>query len=375
MSDRVGIITYHRAVNYGAVLQTYALQTALDELGIESEIIDYRNLRLEKIHKKRTISECKRAKDFLRFLLFGGMFNKKLLNFRRFSEKHLRLSRPLYSKTELESVVDLYRMFIAGSDQIWNYRINDFDSVYFLDFVPDISKKKTYAASFGLSEIPSEYVDEYNRLLSGFELILIREATGAEILKKQFSIESKVVLDPTMLIPSTRWFELVGDPNRRLGKYILVYGFGKSKQMQALAIRISRNTGMRIIWIGGKISLGSMRKFGSVGPCEFLSLVSQAEYVITNSFHGTALSIVFNRQFFTELLPASTCVNSRLEDILDLFGLQNRKFESADTVLIENKIDYAKVNSKLVEERRRSIELLKGAINSDHRIVSGEDAE
>lgn len=370
MSKIIGIVTYHRAVNYGAVLQAYALQTALCDLGVDNEIIDYRNPKLEDIHKKRTISDCSGPKDLLRFVLFAGAFNKKLEKFRLFTEEHLRLSGPFYSKEELEYISDLYDMFIVGSDQVWNFKINEFDPVYFLDFVHDRTKKKTYAASFGLNEIPSEYIDEYSRLLSGFDSILIREAKGVEILKKQFSIESSVVLDPTMLIPPSQWLDLIGESRHKGERYVLVYGFGKSIHMEALAIKIAKKTGLKIIWMGAKLSLSSMRKYGSAGPCAFLSLLSEADYVITNSFHGTALSILFNRQFFTELLPASTGVNSRLEDILNLFELQDRRFGSVDAAVIESKINYEKVNIKLDEERRKSLDLLNGVINSYNGIVS-----
>ena len=365
LKEKIAIITYQRAINYGAILQAYALQTKIKEFGNYCEIIDYRNEKLENRHKKKKFSECKSIKDLIKYYLLYKNTNKKYDKFREFSDKYLDLSSPMHSRKDLIKNESKYDVFITGSDQVWNYKINGMDSVFFLDFVKNKSKKRSYAASFGLSEIPQEYRQAYTDLLSDFNSILIRENKGAKIIKELLSKESSVVLDPTMLLSKERWLTLINNTQNSNDKYILVYAFGGSQNIKDLALNISHKTGYKILWINNTYKHSAkIRYIKSAGPEEFLSLFNNAEYIITNSFHGTAFSINFNKQFFTELLPESTGVNSRLEDILDLFDLKERRVLSSDASVIESQIDYEKVNIKLEEERTKSISLLKHAIES-----------
>lgn len=362
---RIGIMTYQRAINFGAILQAYALQTKIKELGNHCEIIDYRNEKLENRHKKKEISECKSIKDLIKYFLLYKNANMKHDKFREFSDRFLELSSPMYSSKDLLIYESRYDIFITGSDQVWNYKINNMDTAYFLDFVKNKSKKKSYAASFGLSEIPLEYQKTYKDLLSDFDTILIREKQGAKIIKELVSKESAVVLDPTMLLSKEEWLTLSNDVQSSNGKYILVYAFGGSRNIKDLALNISNKTGYKILWINNTYKYSTKINYiKSAGPEEFLSLFNNAEYIITNSFHGTAFSINFNKQFFTELLPKSTGVNSRLEDILDLFNLNGRRVLSSEASVIESRIDYETVNAKLEEERMKSTSLLKHAIEN-----------
>lgn len=365
LKGTVAIITYQRAINYGAILQAYALQKIIKEFGNNCEIIDYRNEKLENKHKKKKISECKNIKGLIKYFLLYKNTNKKHDKFREFSDKYLNLSNPMYSRTDLIKNESKYDFFITGSDQVWNYKINDMDTTYFLDFVKNKSKKKSYAASFGLSEIPLEYKQTYKDLLSDFDSILIREKQGAKLIEELASKESTVVLDPTMLLSKKEWLTLSNKVQTLNDKYILVYAFGGSRNIKDLALNISYKTGYKIFWISNTYKYNSKIKFiKSAGPEEFLSLFNNAEYIITNSFHGTAFSINFNKQFFTELLDQATGVNSRLEDILELFNLDKRRILSSEVSVIESQIDYETVNAKLEEERKKSIYLLKHSIEN-----------
>lgn len=364
-NKKIGIITYHRAINYGAILQVYALQKKINEFGVQSIILDYRNNKLENIHSKNRLSNCESPKDYIRYVLIDKNFNKKHEKFRDFAREHLKLSTPMYSIEDLIENEDKYDLFITGSDQVWNYKINDMDSAYFLDFTQEKTKKKSYAASFGLSEIPLEHQKTYTDLLNDFDSILIREKQGAKIIKELLSKESSVVLDPTMLLSKEKWKTLINNVKSSKDKYILVYGFGGSRNIKNLALNISHKTGYKILWINNTYKYSTKIKYiKSAGPEEFISLFNNAEYIITNSFHGTAFSINFNKQFFTELLPESTGVNSRLQDILELFDLKERRVLSSDARIIESRIDYEKVNAKLEEERKKSNSLLKHVIES-----------
>jgi len=360
---RVGIITYHRAINYGAILQAYALQKKIKDLGFKCVILDYRNKRLENRHKKKGISDCKNIKDFIRFILLSKNDNVKRNKFREFLDTYFQLSDPLYNLNDLKKCENEYDKFITGSDQVWNYRINDMDPAYFLAFTKDRSKKVSYAASFGLNNIPSKYKSKYHELLSNINTILIREKQGANIIKELLSKEPKVVLDPTLLVTKEEWYRLAKRSYFGGKKYILIYAFGSSRNIINLANNISKKTGYKIIQISNTWRIDTRIKYvKSAGPVEFLGLFKNAQYIITNSFHGTAFSINFNKQFFTEMLPESTGVNSRLEDILELFGLKDRIITSNDTNMINRTIDYNKVNKILDTERQKSLEMLRKLI-------------
>jgi len=360
------ILTYHRVINYGGILQTYALQKTIQNFGVNCVILDYRNPRLEKLHRKRTLKECKNIADYIRYFFLNRNYNKKFDKFRIFSEKYLTMSKPYFNNTELLKDEHEFDKFIVGSDQVWNYKINDMDTTYLLSFVKDEYKKLTYAASFGVTSIPDNSKDIYCKFLNDFENILVREKQGADLIKQLVNKDAKIVLDPTLLVTKEEWSYLCKEQNSMQRKYILVYAFGGSSVLMDLAKNISLKTGYRIVRIefGHKLSIG-IKYIKSAGPEEFLELIKNAEYVITNSFHGTAFSINFNKQFSVEMLSDKSGVNSRLEDILDIFDLKDRVITTSQPNIIENKINYEKVNIILERERLNSLALLKSAINSD----------
>lgn len=150
---RVGIITFHRPINYGALLQTYALQTSVERLGAECEIIDYHSNCIDSRHKKRVLSGCKGLKDVMRYILYAHNLNAKFDKFRLFASQFLHLSPACNDHDELTDVSSRYDILISGSDQVWNYNINECDTAYFLSFEKDNKKKNSYAASFGISKI------------------------------------------------------------------------------------------------------------------------------------------------------------------------------------------------------------------------------
>ena len=202
---KIGIITFHRAVNYGAVLQAYALQHALEGLGAQAEILDYRNRYIESCYDPYSLKGNK-LKALAKIALLGGVRRKKNEAFRSFNKKYLRLSEAVYKDSEqLAGAEKFYDAFITGSDQVWNTSCADFDPAYFLTFVKDKKKKNSYAASFGLSEIPKEYEAEYKKRLAGYRQISVREAQGRALVKELTGRDVPVVLDPTLLLTEKDW--------------------------------------------------------------------------------------------------------------------------------------------------------------------------
>ncbi|MGD6794157.1 polysaccharide pyruvyl transferase family protein [Metabacillus indicus] len=356
---KVGIITFHRAINYGAVLQVFALQEKLKEIGVEPYVLDYRNTKLEQHHKPMRLSMSRGIKNFLIFLMFSRNYNKKYIAFREFSKKYLNVSETYYNINDLENADSKYDKYITGSDQVWNYKISDLDEAYFLTFTKDNSKKNSYAASFGVKSIPEDKSQEYYGLLKGFNSLLVREKQGAQIVNKLLNKDVNVVLDPTLLVTKDKWLEFAKDTVNE--KYILVYAFGGSNNIMEFAKNLANEKGYKIIVISStyKTSSINVQYVKSAGPEQFLGLFKNAQFVITNSFHGTVFSINLNKQFFTEFLPNSVGTNSRMEDVLELFDLKDRQLLNSNTDVAENLIDYEEVNRILEIEREKSISHLK----------------
>ena len=176
-----GIITFHRAVNYGAVLQTYALQEALRNLNIDSEVIDYRDNIIDNRFKFFYDKSLKKlVKDFIYFPIFYRK-NKK---FEKFIEGNIVTTKKIIRNCDELNQLKEFDQYITGSDQVWNYRLTNWDEAYFLDFVKDNKKKNSYAASFGMNEIPKKEQEKYKSLLSQFNHISVREENGIEIIHK-----------------------------------------------------------------------------------------------------------------------------------------------------------------------------------------------
>lgn len=356
----VGILTYHRAINYGAVLQAYALQRYLSKFGITSEIIDYRSSTIEPQHNKMQFSLSNHIISNLKILLSKKNYNKKIDNFDNFLSKEMVISEKITSKDQLDKIKEKYDKIIVGSDQVWNYKINNFDRTYFLDFAEQ-SQKYSYAASFGLSKIDDEVFTIISNLISSFKGILVREKSGSEIIRSMLGYSPDVVVDPTMLLDKSDWESMASENNH--GRYVLVYSFGKNKTINRYARRISEILKIKIIFLGSNHKIGIKNIYNKIGgPKDFITLIRNAEYVITNSFHGTVFSIIFNKNFNTVFLDESRGINSRLSDLLETSGLNDRLLSNTHYENIDLKcgtIDYEIVNVKI----RKQVELSKKSLN------------
>ncbi|MDD6214507.1 MAG: polysaccharide pyruvyl transferase family protein [Firmicutes bacterium] len=345
----VKIITYHRAVNYGAVLQAYALARAIREY-VRPDVFIYDHVN-EKIANSYALFKKSKNPAGTAIQIATLPFKlKKHAKFKAFTDKYIPLSANVSDGD----------IFITGSDQVWNYRGTDFDKAYFLDFVKRKENRNSYAASFGLADIEDSYFDEYKRLLSNFNNISVREERGREIVQKMTGRDVPVVLDPTLLLSAEEWRkELVHTLKHE--DYILVYLMVKTPTVIDFVKKLAERTGLVIYYIND-YALPFCKKCSvmrCIGPEEWVSLFSGAEYVVTNSFHGTAFSINFNKKFFVEMQPEEIGVNSRLENILDKFGLNERIIKNSDSEAWDKTIDYDRVNRILYKEKEKSMAYLE----------------
>lgn len=369
MYKKLAIVTFQRAYNYGALLQAYALQTIIEELGHECDIIDYSPQMYDRYFNLTNLKSCKNIKQFCWFLIHGRKKKEVFKRFQEFSDQYFNLKHFTADINDLRLIEDDYDGFIAGSDQVWNYNISNFDEVFFLSFVENEKKKNSYAASIGLDKIPDEYKAKYRKLLKDFNNILVREKQAKDILEELIDHPIEVVLDPTMLIEEKKWDLIINDPMVKIDNYILVYVKLRTESIIAFVEELSRIKKCSIIDITDLNRKWKKAKFPpKTGPGEFLYYLKNARYVVTNSFHGTALSIVFNKQLFIEYVPESkklSSTNSRLSNLVDMFNLKARLISSnIGKPDIDSWIDYESVNQILDKERKHSIKYLKMMIES-----------
>ena len=362
---KIGILTYHNTTNYGAALQAFALQKKVEELGYNSEIIDYKCKAVTERYEIINPLKSKNIKQCIKRILTNR--DKKKLNekFERFYNKYQKLSSKTYYKNTIKKANKEYDKFIVGSDQVWNLRLSGEDTTYMLDFVEEDSKKYSYAASFGYSEIPDKYIDISKKYIDKFNKISIREDKGSQILNKICGKESIVVLDPTLLFNKKEWENLLpinSNKNEIKNPYILLYIIALTPSMIKFTKKLSKETGYDVIYINHsyKKILGFKNIF-SVTPEEFLSYINNAEIVITSSFHGVAFSINFEKQFFYELSNSSINFNSRIENLISIAGLGDRgiRYDKNIDCINYKQIDYKKVNPKIETERIKSINFIK----------------
>jgi hypothetical protein len=358
---KVGILTFHRAINYGAVLQAYALQTALKKIDIQSEVIDYRCNKIERDYSEyRSGNIFRHAKPFLNLQYY--LKNK---NFSRFLSQYVTVSSDCYyNHQELCNAEQKYRAFLAGSDQVWNPFCTGFDTSFLLDFVHEPIKKNSYAASFGLVNLPQDWQSQCRKYLNDFHGLSVRERQGQRIIENVLGKTAAVHLDPVFLLKPEEWKEVARPPEK--SGYILVYLMQNSERLLDFAEELSRKTGCSIVMIYSGLRRPIRAKYvRCAGPDEFVGYIANAKYVITNSFHGAAFSILFHKNVSVGLLEESSKVNSRLENLLDIFDLGNRLINNETDACPGEPIAYGAIEQFLGQARKSALLYLKSAINPD----------
>ncbi len=357
---KTATITFQNTNNYGASLQCYALQTALKGLGIDNEVIDYESDYLNKPYKFAVLKE----KGLVRFIL-GNVYaiirsprNKKFKEFRKEIKMSVHVDRRSISEIEPQ-----YDKFISGSDQVWNGSLVGYDDVYFLKFVSDKKKRFSYSASFGFKTVSPKLVYKYKKLLEGYSYYSVRETTGVEIISDILGIEANHTIDPTLLLTKNEWEKVMKAPSIN-EKYILVYQIEPSRNLLKVVEKLRVKTGLKVIAIPFVMGFYPKAKMMfTSGPAEWVGLFRNAEYIVTDSFHGTAFSVIFNKKFWACVDPNE----SRKTSFLKLIGLENRLIYSDKSLpdnLLED-IDYEDANRVIQYERYRCLGVLRDIIIGD----------
>lgn len=344
---RVGILTFHYTNNHGAVLQAYGLSKAIEAMGYCVQVLDYRPLTARRFfgnwprHPARFVSSA----------MFRGRF-------RWFREHYLPLSaRTYWTLEDLQLHPPDVDYVVCGSDQVWNIASRrGFDPVFFLEFLDESGPRRiAYAATFGYAQEFGDYRQRIGNLLSKFDHLSVRDVNSQNMVRELIGRAPMHVLDPSFLadygpVTARRTFRY---------PYVFVYCSGEADfSMHAVRVLWQR---LKMPVISISTSFGVAKVVISAGPLQWLSLMRYADFVCTNSFHGTCFSLIYQKQFV--VLP-TTKGQSRLEDILKSVGLSNRLVSNDDELkrCLTSPIDYSIVSERLREARLRSNAFLQEAL-------------
>ncbi len=345
----IGIFTFQDGTNYGATYQMYALQEVLKRYDRKVNVINYKH---EKKKKKITFQQ----------LIFSPIKLMKEYQFKKFRKQYINLTKEYHTK-EIKACSPNYDIYIAGSDQIWNPRTMDEQvrDVYFLNFGDRNIKKIAYAPSIGVDYLTEDDEKYFAERLQNFNDISVREDTGKRLINHLTKKEVTVVLDPTLLLSQEEWKKL--EKNNKLlqkEKYIFVYLIEPDDAIIEMINGIAKQSNLKIIHTGFSRKYNNEKRKPFANPNQFLTLLHHADIVLTNSFHGTVFSIIFEKEFFCFSRKG---MNSRMKNLLKKVQLESRFIENQS--VLKNKfpkIDFNAVKLLLEDEKQKSISYLERAL-------------
>ena len=359
---KVLTITFHRANNYGAMLQAYALQKVLEKK-YDTAIIDYYCKPVFKDYK--FIQSPKNIKAFLISLLKSPFYYSRYKNFEHFRKK-LKFTKKYNHIEELKQDSPRGDAYVVGSDQVWNPSLTKgFNEAYFLEFGTEATKKIAYAASCGKSDFILENKKEFKKKIANFSAISVREKNLIQLVKELYGKEVFLALDPSLLLKKENWLELTTTKKMIKEKFIFAYSVGNDNDLfYDVVNELAKKTGYLIVFFDRK---DKKKKFQFkkkscyfCGPDQFVQLLNEAEYVVTTSFHGLALSTILNKNFFITL----STYPDRLVTFLQNFDLQNRIINDINRLeeVLNQEIAWNQINEKLEDAREKSLNWLYGTI-------------
>lgn len=349
---KVVISTFNNSKsNYGAVFQACALSAFLRKLGYDAYNVSVlergKNKKLKlllKIYAKKILTLRKKR-----------LMKERVLKFRRFVSQTQK-------QITFQNIDELYKnppeanVYISGSDQVWNPTHIHED--FFLSYVSGGAKKISYAASMGNEKIPPQNEERFAGYISEFDAVSVREDTMIDIISKYTDKPVKQNIDPVFLLSKEEWLELATPYERlKFKDYILVYAISWNAEYNNKLKELKRRLGLPAV----SVCIGNMKKISAdqviynASPSEFLHLLNGASAVVATSFHGTALSIVFNKPFMSF---SGKDKPTRIESLLRHFGIEN----DFSVESINEKVDYCKVNEIISQDKEISREYLTGAI-------------
>lgn len=361
---KAGIITFHFVNNFGGVLQAFALQKTIEEqFDAEAEIIDYRNrficftdwVRLFPI--TTNLSEIRSGLGTMR------LRKKRLKKFDAFLKEHMMLTKRYNSTASLKADVPDCDKYICGSDQIWNPMLTaGVNGAYYCDFVKDPAKKFSYAASFGSLNLKKRQLREVKKYLLELGEISVREEEAIPYVKRVSGRDAVQTIDPVFLVSEKEWKKAAVLPSDIPENYILLYIMQHDESVYSYARKLKSQTKLPVVEIsryGYKPSFID-RTLIDVGPSEFLGLFQNAQYIVSNSYHGLAFSVIFNKKL---CLVPSRRFRGRIDSLLKLLDIEKNTAPHDNDLLIS--FDDEGLREKILSERKKAIDYLRRNLFDD----------
>ncbi len=381
---KIGLCVCYDTKNFGSQLQVLATDEQIKKLGYQTEIIRYKKKlsltfafhTLPRFFNSYFVKGKMSGKRKSRRLAQHPEISKKVAvrnkRFEKFVEKHFRnLSAPFIGWEDLKQrSANEYDAFLCGSDQLW-LPGNLGSHFYTLEFVPDNKAKIAYATSFGVSQIPWYQKKRTAAYLNRFQSLSTRELKGGQIIKDLTCKEVPVVCDPTLLLDVDEWEKII--PTKRIIEepYIFCYFLGTNSEHRKVARELGMVTGLKLVtcpfldnFVEEDQQFGDVQMF-DMDAEDFVNLIRHAEYVLTDSFHGSVFSILHHKKFitFNRFGSESTSRNSRIDSLCELLGLNARRYIGNITTQVKCEIDYESVENKLHNLREASVGYLEKALD------------
>lgn len=347
---KVGIISFHNVINYGAVLQSYALNLTFRKYGAICEHVDYTAVKIENSYNPFAV---KTRGDFHTLIDYMVCFTANRLTekrFKNFLKKYIPTSKR-YTYDTIRNAAGVYDLLVCGSDQVWNTELTGDDYTYFLDF-DNAADKVSYAASFGKINIPEKDKERINECLKKFLLITVREQSACKWLTDIVNFESTVVPDPVFLLSRDEWERLCLNTRIVNEKYVLLFMLHDNSSTIEFAEKLANNLDLQLVSISNSIKrIGNSKRLRGCGPEEFLTLIRDAEYVVTDSFHASAMSVIFNKNLYIGLKAGDlVSLNTRIDTLAEKFQIKDRIIKEKMTENNPINLDY--INSQLEKEKQ-----------------------
>ena len=341
---KVAIVTLIDYYNQGNRLQNYALQEKIKELGHEVDTLGVFALR-----------GLYGAVEFSMHIFFTPLYKRMKKNKILSNQTQKLIAVDNYSKKKLNELGKKYDAVVIGSDQVWNPQYLDYPYVLF-GFFADKEKCMSYAGSFGVSKIAKNRFKQYKKGLGHIPYISVRENEGSALVKEIVGENAPVVLDPTLLLTKEEWMKYAKPYPNKPKKYLLTYSLMPKKKVNRYIKKLQKETGLEVV----NLNRGRDKHFIHTSA-EFIDLFLNAEVIVTNSFHGHAMSIALEKPFISFISKKST--SSRVYSLLKNLGLENR---TSDKIKKEEyfTLDYTDVNKKLAKKREESLAFLKKSLES-----------
>ena len=367
---KIGQLTFHASHNYGSVLQAYAMAKLLHNLGHKSEFINLRPLSQKEAYRIiKPTDKCIRR--LFKHLIYPAL-KKRWYHYERFITQVLPITQYEYASTQelCQSTFD-YEAYVVGGDQIWNPSCQDFESAYYLQFLPEgnNAKKISYSPSLGKTEFDAETQKKMTQWIKCFDAISVREKRGAELIQSLTDKKVNLVCDPVVLLDKNEW-EKLAVQHKYKKPYILVYFLENNHGSRSIIEYLRKTTGYEVVIFNEFIRdfIKPYHKAYSASPEEFVGLFMNASLIYTNSFHGTAFATIFERPFITAIAPdqinAKNNNDSRKIDYLKIVGLEDRLYTTglpSKEYLLN--VNFEKARPLMDTFRKTSLQYIVNALN------------